>query len=173
MKIRLNEIRLDGGTQPRSNINQFAVSEYADEMRSGALFPDVILFYDGLDFWLADGFHRVRAAIEAGLSAINADVRQGTRRDALLFSVGANTSQGMRRTREDERRAALTLLNDKEWRKWSDEEIARQCGVSVEMVRALRPPVFQHSDDGSRLANRNGVAHETKSERLSNTARLA
>jgi hypothetical protein len=173
MEIRLNEIRMDGSTQPRSNIDLFAVSQYADEMRSGAQFPDVILFYDGSDFWLADGFHRVQAAVDAGLNAINADVRQGTRRDALLFSAGANVSQGMRRTKEDERRAALTLLNDKEWRKWSDEKIARQCGVDEEMVRAMRSSVARHSEDGSRHANRNGASHEERTEALSKTARLA
>ena len=36
---------------------------------------------------------------------IAADVRQGTRRDALLFAAGANSSHGLSRTTADKRRA--------------------------------------------------------------------
>ncbi len=57
------------------------------------------------------------------------DVRQGARRDAIIFSVGANTSQNLRRTNDDKRRAVIVLLNDPEWSSWSNCEIARQCAV--------------------------------------------
>jgi hypothetical protein len=57
--------------------------------------------------------------------------RQFNRRDALLFSVGANAIHGHRRTNEDKRRAVDVLLNDPEWRVWNDSEIARRCGVSL------------------------------------------
>jgi hypothetical protein len=46
---------------------------------------------------------------------------------------------GWGRTHDDKRRAVLTLLNDPEWSKWSDREIARLCAVSHEFVRKLRP----------------------------------
>lgn len=35
-------------------------------------------------------------------------------------------------------RAVLTLLNDADWSKWSDNEIARRCGVSPTTVGAVR-----------------------------------
>jgi N6-adenosine-specific RNA methylase IME4 len=78
------------------------------------------------------------AATAAKLKAINADARQGTRRDAVLFSVGANASHGLRRTHEDKRQAVRTLLEDEEWSKWSDAEIARRTGTSHPFVGEQR-----------------------------------
>ena len=57
-------------------------------------------------------------------------VRAGTRRDAILFAVGANGDHGLRRTNEDKRRSVLVLLRDEEWGAKSDRWIATQAGVS-------------------------------------------
>lgn len=139
--ISLNRVKTDGGTQPRAQLDLMIVADYAEAMKDGAQFPPVILFYDGETHWLADGFHRYRAAEQVGQVDIDADIKQGTRRDAVLFSVGANSSHGLRRTNEDKRRSVMTLLEDDEWRKWSDREIARWAGVSQPFVSTLRPPV--------------------------------
>lgn len=137
--IPISAIRLDGGTQSRALLQDGIINEYAAALEDGASFPPVVLFYDGSDHWLADGFHRVRAYLFAGRDTIPADVRQGTRRDAILYSVGANEAHGLRRTNDDKRRAVLTLLNDAEWAMWSDREIARRCNVSDKTVASLRP----------------------------------
>lgn len=134
-------IRADGGTQPRAAIYQNVIDDYADALGDGAVFPPVVVFYDGTDYWLADGFHRHAAHKKTGLAEIGADIRQGTRRDAVLYSVGANSSHGLRRTNEDKRRAVLTLLRDEEWVKWSDREIARRAGVDNSFVSRLRKDV--------------------------------
>lgn len=138
-QIALSDIRLDGGTQPRASIHQDWIKEYAEDMVSGAKFPPVILFFDGTSHWLADGFHRTHAAEASGATSIEADVRQGTQRDAILFSVSANASHGQRRTNDDKRRAVLCLLNDPEWGGWSDNAIARKTGVSQPFVSGIRP----------------------------------
>ncbi|MFD2814968.1 hypothetical protein ACFSYD_12020 [Paracoccus aerius] len=96
------------------------------------------MFYDGASYWLADGFHRYKAFAQINAHDVPADVRQGTQRAAILFSVGANASHGLRRTNDDKRRAVMVLLNDPEWSKWSDREIARQAGVSNRYVSNLR-----------------------------------
>lgn len=137
-RLPINSIRIDGGTQPRASTDQGTVSDYRDALQAGAKFPPVVVFHDGTDYWLADGFHRHAAHIMRALPEIDADVRQGTRRDAVLYSVGANSSHGLRRTNEDKRRAVLTLLRDDEWAKWSDREIARRAGVTHPYVSAIR-----------------------------------
>jgi hypothetical protein len=137
--LSLDVIRMDGGTQPRATLKEELVEEYRAEMAAGAEFPPVIVFYDGENHWLADGFHRVQARKRTGHGDIAAEVRQGTKRDAILHSVGANAAHGMRRTNDDKRRSVLTLLNDSEWSGWSDREIAKKCAVDGKTVAALRP----------------------------------
>lgn len=149
--MKLSQIRTDGGTQPRAELSQDMVQEYAEAMAGGALFPPVDVFYDGRTYWLADGFHRYHAAQKLGLSDLPATVHQGTQRDAVLFSVGANAAHGMRRTNEDKRRAVMRLLDDAEWAKWSNREIARQCFVDERTVRSLRPAVTAEVPQSDRI----------------------
>lgn len=138
MKINLKDIKLNGDTQPRQFINEDVVNEYSELLLEDRVFPPVDVFHDGANYWLADGFHRVFANKKAGFLDVEATVHEGTRRDAVLFSVGANSSHGLRRTSEDKRKAVLTLINDLEWSEWSDSEIARKCHVSSMTVGRIR-----------------------------------
>lgn len=139
--IPRDRIRRDGGTQPRAAIVEHVVADYAEAVRSGVRLPDAVVFYDGTAYWLADGFHRDAAHELAGLAEMPCDVRAGTRRDAVLYAVGANETHGLRRTNEDKRRAVWILLSDEEWSHWSDREIAGRCRVSHTFVAKLRPEV--------------------------------
>lgn len=42
------------------------------------------------------------------------------------------------RSRADKRRAVTTLLNDPEWKEWSNYEIAKVCKVNEKTVRNIR-----------------------------------
>lgn len=170
--VAIAKIRMDGGTQPRAQLFEEVVTEYAEDMQQGAIFPPVIVYYDGKEYWLADGFHRVRAREAIGSKEVTADVRLGTQRDAVLYAVGANAAHGLRRTNADKHRAVRRLLRDKEWMKWSDREIARRCGVANSFVGRIRKdlsvPEEQTSHDAEeldlnssvRLAKRGGTIFE-------------
>ena len=136
--LGIDVIRIDGGTQCRAEINEPKVSEYADLIESGVVFPAVRVFFDGVDYWLADGFHRYHAHKQAGQAAINADVEKGTARTALLYAISANAEHGLPRTNADKRKAVQTMLDDFEWQDWSNAEIARHCKVSVTLVATMR-----------------------------------
>lgn len=133
-KLSLNKIRRDGGTQIRLGMSQETIDGYAEEMRVGTAFPPIVVFYDGKHHWLADGFQRTLARAQAGFDTVDADIRKGTQRDAVLYACGANAEHGLRRTNEDKRRAVETLLRDEEWAKWSDNAIAKVCKVSNHFV---------------------------------------
>ena len=136
--VNIKNIAIDGDTQQREQINLDIVAEYAESMRCGAKFPAVTLFFDGAQYWLADGFHRYHATKEVPALDILADVREGTKRDARLFSAGANGTHGQRLSNSDKRKSVLVLLLDKEWSQWSNRDIAKHCHVSPAMVDKLR-----------------------------------
>ena len=158
-KININAIRVDGGTQMRAGLNEATVQEYYDTLYTQERvtewpFPPIVVFYDGQDHWLGDGFHRLEAVkrlLKGNLvHEIPADIRAGTRRDAILHAAGANANHGLRRSHADKRRSVETLLRDEEWRQWSDREIARSCNVSADLVGTVRkelaPPVTVGND---------------------------
>lgn len=146
--LRLDLIRLDGGTQPRAPIDESLVGQYRDALvEQEAVFPPVVVFFDGVDYWLADGFHRWHSHKRAGREEIAADIRQGTKRDAVLHSFGANKDHGKRRDSADATSAVTRMLEDPEWRQWSDREIARYCGVSPTYVGWCRALTEQAERD--------------------------
>jgi uncharacterized ParB-like nuclease family protein len=136
--INLLTIRLDGDTQARAELNQTTVDLYAEQIQEGDQFPPVVVFFDGSDHWLADGFHRYFAHQKAGKAGIEADIRNGTVRDAKLYSFGANKIRGLSLTAADNRRIIALMLEDEEWAKWSNAEIARHVGVSAMTVGRVR-----------------------------------
>lgn len=145
LNLPINVIKATGATQSRVSLSETAVSEYAEFIRLGGDLPPVVVYEDGSDIWLADGFHRFHAHRAAGAVEIACEVRSGTKRDAILFSAGANASHGLRRTNEDKRRAVLTLLEDAEWSKWSDNQIAKACSVSNHLVSDVKASLTLNS----------------------------
>jgi len=139
-KLNLKIIRIDGGTQSRAKIDNETVKEYAAAIKAGASFPPVVVFYDSCDYWLADGFHRYHAHVAAGKASIAVESRNGSQRDAQLYSFGVNAEHGLRRSNADKRKAVMGMLDDSEWSVWSDRKIAEACGVTHPFVSGLRKP---------------------------------
>ena len=148
MKTLITGIVVDPSVQVRACTDPGTVAEYADAYLAGEVFPPVIVFLDpdGKRYWLADGFHRVEAAIAAGLAEVDAEVRHGGKRHAMLYAAGANAQHGLPRKPEDKRRAVLRLLEDEEWSKSTDREIARTCKVCPTFVGKLRKSASVHVD---------------------------
>lgn len=148
------EIRRDGGTQPRAAIDLKHVLLLEEQMEDGKELEPVIVFYDGSAYWIADGFHRWHAHRNQGNVAIACVIYQGSRRDAVLYSVGANADHkpALPRSREDKRRAVMTLLCDQEWQEWSNTQIAKACRVDEKTVRNIRKTLTSEirSDDSTR-----------------------
>lgn len=141
--VPLAKIRTDGGTQMRAALDEDTVEQYMEAMRAHGgwgEFPAAVIYYDGSQYWLADGFHRVEALRRLDAMEVNvlADVRSGERRDAILHAASANSTHGLRRTHADKRRSVETLLRDSDWSSWSDREIARRCAVGHQLVARVR-----------------------------------
>jgi hypothetical protein len=148
VKLSIARLRRDGGTQSRAQLDPVMIADYAEDMQKGDQFPPGIAFYDGSVYWLARGFTRTAAAESLGWTEFDYIVKQGTQRDAILFSLGENAEHGQRRTNEDKRRAVLVMLQDDEWGQLSSEIIAEHCKVSHTFVNNIRRPLATVASQG-------------------------
>ena len=175
--LQLSELRIDGGTQPRVQMNEEVIADYAEQMRNDVTFPPVTVFFDGAAYWLADGFHRYQANRRMGRDTMVADVQQGGLRDALLYSVGANANHGLRRTNADKRKSVETMLyneyvsKDGSGNPWSGREIARRCCVSERMVRSARESLVAAVPDYE-TEKRTFVHHKSGKPTVMNIAKI-
>jgi hypothetical protein len=131
-------IRTDGGTQIRALLDEPTVTHYARLYEEGVNMPPLIVFQEGELFWLADGFHRLAAIQQAGFRDARCEVRKGTKRDAVLFALGANSEHGLPLSKSDRTRAIERILLDPEWSKWSNGAIAKHVGVTRAYIKKLR-----------------------------------
>jgi hypothetical protein len=140
-ELLVESIRIDGKTQSRAGINRETVTEYAEAMAVRATgprppWPAVTVFFDGTEYWMADGFHRLLAAKEIGRKNISSDVQKGTRDDAAWAACAANLTHGLRRTNADKRRTVEIAL--KLHPEMSARAISGHCGVNDQLVRDVR-----------------------------------
>lgn len=137
MLLDIEKIRIDCGTQARSRIKSELVSHYATLMQEGEEFPAITVHFDGLEYYLSDGFHRYHAQRRNKKTKINVEVIKGTLRDAQWYAKGAN-AHGEPMSNEDKRKIVMEIIDDIEWETLSDSEIARHCHVSQPFVSKLR-----------------------------------
>jgi len=138
IKLDLDLLVIDKGTQSRAEINRAQVAQYVEDIENGADFEPVYAIFDGLSYYLADGFHRYHAHRQAGLKQINADVDNGTLDDAQLYATSANKNHGLPRTNADKRKAVMMTLENPRTKNWTDQAVADWVGVSRSFVLNIR-----------------------------------
>jgi len=173
--LSLERIRTEG-TQVRVALSEIVIREYADALARGDEFPPIEVYDDETVHWLADGFHRLQAAKQAGRDSIAATIHPGGQRAALLHALSANDTHGYRRTDGDRRHAIELMLADPEWQAWSNREIARQCRVSEFLVRTVRqelapPQETEAPPEQTRKVTRGGKQFTMRTERIGAAAR--
>jgi uncharacterized ParB-like nuclease family protein len=149
--LALSEIVADPSVQTRAELHDQTVSEYAEEMKTGTPFPPVVVFHDGQKYWLADGFHRFKAAQKSGRSTCLVDVKTGGRHEALVYALSANARHGLRRTNADKRRAVELALKDPELAQESGRALAKRCAVTHPFVKKVRAEVVTVTTSSCRI----------------------
>ncbi len=160
--MNIGALVMDERLQSRTEINEGTVSEYAEAILDGADFPPVLVYFDGINYYLTDGYHRLLAHKRAEKVSILCNVVQGTLRDAIFHSTGVNTDHGMRRTYADKRKAVMTLLDDFEWEGMGNSQIAKHCHVSPTFVSDLRKGVGKDTGDTVKYKTSTGKVMEKK-----------
>src|SRR5262249_49930955 len=113
--------------------------DYGAMLEDGSEPPPAVVFFDGTDYHLADGFHRGDAALKKGKASLKCEVRQGTQFDALLYGIQANSRHsGLRFTRADQRRAILLVVRHPEGARLPDSRVAALCLTTDKTVASVR-----------------------------------
>ena len=170
MKIKLSDIRTDGGTQSRELISETTVQEYTEAHLNGATFPPIEVFDDGVNKWLVDGFHRYFMYMRGGVKEVDAVVHKGTNRDAVLFSLGVNDKHGLQRTNADKRKSVLTALNDIEWQDLSDRKIAEICRVSHAFVGKVKASLKTERPTLKEVTTKDGKTKQMETKNIGKKA---
>jgi hypothetical protein len=149
-KIKITDIRIDGGTQGRMVIDQQTVQNYLECMNNGDIFPPMDTVFDGVTYWLVDGFHRYHAYMLCNTKDIDVNYKPGTLEEAQVMSFGVNGKHGKPRTNEDKRKVVLAALEHPLTKNLSIYEIAKICCVSRPFVSAIANPKVAEKQKESR-----------------------
>ena len=163
--IPVEKICTRGAVQPREQMHEAVVQEYAEAMQRGEKFPPLEVFDDGENLWLADGWHRLAAAKKAGLLKAPCLVRKGGFKEAAWAAFGANISHGLRRTNADKRMVVTLALAHEKAAKLSNLQLANYLGVSEAMIRQHRDTPAHTSKHGvfEKSTDSNGTSSGTPS----------
>ena len=149
-QIKLSEIRIDGGTQVRLQVDPTWISEIVDNMKNDVEYPPLETVYDGESHWLTDGFHRYYALKQLGVKSYNVDWHPGTLEEAIVRSLSANSKHGKPRTREDKINAVVRARELEQFKEVSYYEIAKICAVSQPFVAAVLDPEVKERQEAAR-----------------------
>jgi uncharacterized ParB-like nuclease family protein len=127
-------------TQVRLRLCPDSIDDYARDMSNGAIFPPIVVFAQkGTErYILADGFHRLSAAIRLKKKEVEVEVCDGGPDDALRYALSANTKNGIRRTNADKTHAVKMALATPAFKDLSLRDLADMCCVSHTFVRVAK-----------------------------------
>jgi uncharacterized ParB-like nuclease family protein len=164
--LSLDSIDIYSGTQTRVKTSEEAIESYAEDMKNGAEFPPISVYFDGATYWLADGFHRYLATKRNESLTIRAEVQPGGRGDALKHALGANATNGLHRNNSDKRNVVEIALE--EWPGMSNPVIAEICKVSPELVRTRRNEMVQSGriEKAGKVTGRDGKDYPAEVEKV-------
>ena len=163
-KVKLDDIRIDGGTQGRLVIDQKLMYSYLECMKEGDQFPRMFTVFDGATYWLVDGFHRYHAYKLLNIKEIEIDYKPGTLEEAQVLSFGVNGTHGKPRTNEDKRKVVLAAFEHVLTKNKSNYEIAKICYVSQPFVSAMRDQSKKEAQNKNRIKHAEKVAQEASAE---------
>lgn len=169
--LEIAELERDAELQARVGLNVDVVKDYAEQMKAGAAFPPVLVFASAGGHALVDGFHRIAAREALGFTTVLAEIRQGTREDALWHGLTTNQTHGLRRTNDDKHRSVVKALTHSRGRNLSDRQIANHCGVHHYTVSRIRQQLEQSQTieaQGTRVVTRGGVSYEQRLQKKRN-----
>lgn len=138
--VSIQEIdrELRPASQIRAGLDHEFVERYTEKY---AKLPPIVLMFDRetKTHWVADGCHRLTAAIALKQKDVSAIIIEGSYDDAWDYATDANEEHGIPITNSDRRHRVEFALKHPVWSTWSNRRIADKCKVSATLVRTIRP----------------------------------
>lgn len=141
-KINIGVLTMGAGTQQRP-VDKNLVEEYAALIKAKIDLPPIEVIKDGAKLYVWDGFHRIKAMMALGLKTILANVQDGTLKDAIWLSFGANKKHGKRRQPGVTRAIITKILTDSRWAKTTLPGIADHVGVTPRYVKQIKADLLE------------------------------
>ena len=89
-QLRIAELLANVPIDPEAHLDAARVERYAETLDA---LPPVVVFDTGERLLLVDGHHRLAAARRRGLESVEAEVRLGSRHDALRYAATVGAAQ--------------------------------------------------------------------------------
>ena len=89
-QLRITDLLASTPIDPEAHLDAVRVERYAKMLNA---LPPVVVFETEEGLLLADGYHRLAAARRRGLETIEAEVRSGSRHDALRYAATVGAAQ--------------------------------------------------------------------------------
>jgi len=156
--------------QARAGIDQQTVTDYAALMtgsrgrgNASEEFPPVHIWQVKDELYLTSGSHRWRAGKAAGKDSLDAEFFTGDYLDALKDAIASNAKHGLRPSRADIRHSLKLLFEHAQYRKASDNSLARLVGCSPTTVGAVRKELdADQTEDKKRTDSKGRQINTTK-----------
>jgi hypothetical protein len=167
-KVKLNDIRIDGGTQGRVVIDQQHVYHLVEMMKEGYELDLIDTNFDGVTYWMVDGFHRYHAYKLMGIKEVDIKYVPGTQAEAVIRSYGVNARHGLPRTFEDKKKIVEEALANPDLKDKSNYAIAKICVVSQPFVAGVRDPEKKKKQKEAKEKNIKKKAQELVAQETTN-----
>ena len=89
-RLRIADLLANAPIDPEAHLDTARVERYAHMIDA---LPPVVVFDTPEGLLLTDGYHRVAAARHRGLETVEAEVRSGSRHDALRYAARVGAAQ--------------------------------------------------------------------------------
>ena len=167
-EMNLDELRLDGGTQARAEMNQATIADYAEAIKAGDTFPPIVAMFDGKTHWVVEGFHRWYAFKAAGKHRVPVLVRRGSHEAAIVAACAANATHGLQRTHADKVKALKMLMETAPGKKMSEADLATHLHIPRPTIHYLKGELVKLTNEASISKENEGSSHETAREPRTN-----
>ncbi len=171
-EMNLDELRLDGGTQARAEMNQATIADYAEAIKAGDTFPPIVAMFDGKTHWVVEGFHRWYAFKAAGKHRVPVLVRRGSQEAAIVAACAANATHGLQRTHADKVKALKMLMETAPGKKMSEADLATHLHIPRPTIHYLKGELVKLTNEASISKENEGSSPETAVEGAANAPRV-